>query len=71
MRVTCETTVCATDAIRREARMRAIVLNGAGEKFFCIGGRKEGMANAPLYAGALPTSSPSPRLWAEGRRTEG
>ena len=27
-----------------ETRTRGIVLIGAGEKFFCMGGRKEGMA---------------------------
>src|SRR5262245_32863635 len=33
---------CIND-IRRETRTRVIVLTGAGEKFFCIGGRKDGM----------------------------
>ena len=41
--------------IRRETRTRVIVLTGAGEKFFCIGGRKEGMEDTTLYAGTLPT----------------
>jgi naphthoate synthase len=41
--------------IRRETRTRVIVLTGAGEKFFCIGGRKEGMEDTRLYAGILPT----------------
>lgn len=44
-----------TDEIRRETRTRVIVLTGAGEKFFCIGGRKEGMEETRLYAGVLPT----------------
>jgi naphthoate synthase len=43
------------NAIRREMRTRVIVLTGAGEKFFCIGGRKEGMQDTTLYAGTLPT----------------
>jgi naphthoate synthase len=43
------------DAIRREIRTRVIVLTGAGEKFFCIGGRKEGMEDTTLYGGTLPT----------------
>lgn len=43
------------DAIRRETRTRVIVLTGAGDKFFCIGGRKEGMEDTLLYAGVLPT----------------
>ena len=41
--------------IRRETRTRVIVLTGAGDKFFCIGGRKEGMEDTQLYAGVLPT----------------
>lgn len=41
--------------IRRETRTRVIVLTGAGDKFFCIGGRKEGMEDTLLYAGVLPT----------------
>lgn len=43
------------NAIRRETRTRVIVITGAGDKFFCIGGRKEGMENTQLYAGVLPT----------------
>jgi naphthoate synthase len=41
--------------IRRETRTRVIVITGAGDKFFCIGGRKEGMEDTLLYAGVLPT----------------
>ena len=41
--------------IRRETRTRVIVLTGAGDKFFCIGGRKTGMEDTNLYAGVLPT----------------
>lgn len=40
--------------IRRETRTRVIVLTGAGDRFFCIGGRKEGMPDTLLYAGVLP-----------------
>lgn len=43
------------NAIRRETRTRVIILTGAGDKFFCIGGRKEGMEDTQLYAGVLPT----------------
>ncbi|SMP76287.1 enoyl-CoA hydratase-related protein [Noviherbaspirillum suwonense] len=43
------------NAIRRETRTRVIVITGAGDKFFCIGGRKEGMEDTQLYAGVLPT----------------
>lgn len=45
---------CIND-IRRETRTRVIVITGAGDKFFCIGGRKEGMPDTQLYAGVLPT----------------
>ena len=41
--------------IRRETRTRVIVLTGAGDRFFCIGGRKEGMEDTLLYPGVLPT----------------
>ena len=41
--------------IRRETRTRVVVLTGAGDKFFCIGGRKTGMEDTHLYAGVLPT----------------
>jgi naphthoate synthase len=43
------------NAIRRETRTRVLVITGAGEKFFCLGGRKEGMEETRLYAGVLPT----------------
>ena len=41
--------------VRRETRTRVLVITGAGERFFCIGGRKEGMEDTTLYAGMLPT----------------
>jgi naphthoate synthase len=43
------------EAIRRETRTRVVVLTGAGDRFFCIGGRKDGMEKTTLYAGVLPT----------------
>ena len=43
------------NAIRRETRTRVIVITGAGDRFFCIGGRKDGMEDTRLYAGVLPT----------------
>lgn len=43
------------NAIRRETRTRVIVITGAGDKFFCAGGRKDGMEDTTLYAGVLPT----------------
>src|SRR6266851_6675605 len=45
---------CIED-IRRETRTRVIVLTGAGERFFCIGGQKDGREHTKLYAGVLPT----------------
>ncbi|HEX3864981.1 MAG TPA: enoyl-CoA hydratase-related protein [Stellaceae bacterium] len=42
------------NAIRRETRTRVIVITGAGDKFFCIGGRKTGLPDTQLYAGVLP-----------------
>ncbi len=41
--------------VRRETRTRVLVITGAGDKFFCIGGRKNGMEETTLYAGVLPT----------------
>lgn len=41
--------------IRRETRTRVVVITGAGDKCFCIGGRKDGMEDTILYAGTLPT----------------
>ena len=42
------------DRIRRETRTRVVTLTGAGDKFFCIGGRKEGMGETNAYAGVIP-----------------
>lgn len=43
------------EAVRRETRTRVLVITGAGERFFCIGGRKEGLEDSTLYGGVLPT----------------
>ena len=43
------------NSIRRETRTRVLIITGAGDKFFCIGGRKDGMEDTLLYAGVLPT----------------
>jgi len=40
--------------IRRETRTRVLVITGSGDRFFCIGGRKEGMEDTLLYPGVLP-----------------
>src|SRR3954466_13988721 len=42
------------NAVRRETRTRVLVITGAGDRFFCIGGRKTGMPDTLLYAGVLP-----------------
>jgi naphthoate synthase len=41
--------------IRRETRTRVLVITGAGDRFFCIGGRKDGMEDTTMYAGMIPT----------------
>jgi naphthoate synthase len=43
------------DEVRCETRTRVLVITGAGDKFFCIGGRKDGLEKTTLYAGMLPT----------------
>ncbi|MEQ8652399.1 MAG: enoyl-CoA hydratase-related protein [Kiloniellales bacterium] len=43
------------EQIRNETRTRVLIITGAGERFFCIGGRKEGLPKTKLYAGVLPT----------------
>ena len=52
---TCHEIRDCINEIRRETRTRVIVITGAGDRFFCIGGRKEGMEDTTLYAGTLPT----------------
>jgi naphthoate synthase len=43
------------NSIRRETYTRVLVITGAGDRFFCIGGRKTDMEDTILYAGTLPT----------------
>jgi naphthoate synthase len=43
------------EAMRRETRTRVLVITGAGDRFFCLGGRKDGMEKTTTYAGVLPT----------------
>ena len=43
------------EVIRRETRTRVVVLTGAGDRFFCIGGRKEELEDTNLYPGVMPT----------------
>ncbi|MSO92843.1 MAG: crotonase [Rhodospirillales bacterium] len=42
-------------SVREETRTRVLVITGAGDRFFCIGGRKEGLDDTNLYPGVLPT----------------
>ena len=41
--------------IRRETRTRVLVITGAGDKFFCIGGSKENLPDTLMYEGTIPT----------------
>lgn len=43
------------EGMRRETDTRVLVITGAGDRFFCIGGQKDGMQDTRLYAGVLPT----------------
>src|SRR4051794_41284912 len=43
------------NAVRRETRTRVLVITGAGDRFFCIGGRQTGMADATLLPRVPPT----------------
>lgn len=52
---TCHELRDCINEIRRETRTRVVVLTGAGDRFFCIGGRKDGLEDTNLYPGVLPT----------------
>lgn len=41
--------------VRRETRTRALVITGAGNRFFCLGGRKTGLEDTNLFPGIMPT----------------
>ncbi len=43
------------EQVRNETRTRVLIITGAGDRFFCIGGRKDGLADTRLYPGILPT----------------
>jgi naphthoate synthase len=43
------------ERMRNETRTRVLVLTGAGDRFFCIGGRKEELEETNLYPGVMPT----------------
>lgn len=44
----------ALEAARRETRTRVVVLTGAGDRFFCIGGEKDQLEDTVGYPGVLP-----------------
>ncbi len=50
----CREIVACINDIRRETRTRVLVITGAGDRFFCIGGRKEELEDTKLYPGVLP-----------------
>lgn len=43
------------ESIRNETRTRVTVITGAGDRFFCIGGRKDEAPDTWLYPAAPPT----------------
>jgi naphthoate synthase len=43
------------EQVRLETRTRVLVLTGSGDRFFCIGGRKEELEDTTLYPGVVPT----------------
>jgi len=42
------------EGARQETRTRALILTGAGDRFFCIGGDKDGLEETYAYPGVLP-----------------
>lgn len=52
---TCHELRDCINEIRLETRTRVVILTGAGDRFFCIGGRKTGLDDTNLYPGVLPT----------------
>jgi naphthoate synthase len=46
--------VAALETNRRETRTRVVVLTGAGDRFFCIGGEKTDLEDSFGYPGFLP-----------------
>ena len=45
----------ALEVVRSEVETRVIVLTGAGERFFCIGGEHDDLEDTFAYSGSLPT----------------
>jgi naphthoate synthase len=54
-RTTCFEIRDCIESIRRETRTRVLVITGAGDKFFCIGGQHDGDDSTTLYPGAPAT----------------
>ena len=52
--VMCRELVAALEAARRETRTRVVIITGAGDKFFCLGGEKDGLEATVSYPGVLP-----------------
>jgi naphthoate synthase len=50
----CRELKAVLEQTRLETRTRVLVLTGAGERFFCIGGRKEDLEDTYAYPGVLP-----------------
>jgi naphthoate synthase len=50
----CRELKAVLEETRLETRTRVLVLTGAGDKFFCIGGAKEDLEPTDLYPGVLP-----------------
>jgi naphthoate synthase len=52
---TCLEVRACIENVRLETRTRVLVITGAGDKFFCIGGRKTDLPETRLYPGIMPT----------------
>jgi naphthoate synthase len=50
----CRELKAVLEQTRLETDTRVLVLTGAGERFFCIGGEKEGLKDTAAYPGVLP-----------------
>lgn len=50
----CQELKAVLESTRLETRTRVLVLTGAGDRFFCIGGDKEGLEQTTAYPGVLP-----------------
>jgi naphthoate synthase len=50
----CRELKAVLEQTRLETDTRVLVLTGAGDRFFCIGGEKEGLAPTLAYPGVLP-----------------